>query len=208
MDYVFFMDADMIFPKGALAKLIRSQLEVAKNWPEHRETPTVIGGIYNTRSDHRINVYDWDEKVNSFKVKQVGPMQGLVRSDFVATGCQLVDLGIFEGMEYPWFEYWYKEFGKDKKVSKWSEDAVFAKKCYDMDIPHFADTDVVCKHIHTCVIYPVSDMEYQIEKMSGQAYPGIMSSETNRESKHGKESAEQDNEEAKNGRSKSTSRVG
>lgn len=169
-DYVFFMDTDMRFPKASLAKLLRSQAEIAIKWPECASAPTVVGGMYNTRSDHRLNVYTWDTKLDSFMVKPVEPMSGIHKCDFVATGCQLVDVGIFEGLEFPWFEYWYREYGPNKKMGKFSEDAVFAKKCYDIGVPHFVDSDVICSHAHSCMITPVSATEFQVEKMMGEVY--------------------------------------
>lgn len=169
-DYIFFMDSDMVFPKTALLKLIVAQQKIIEKWPELKEKPTVVGGLYCTRSDHRQNVYAWDEKVNSFKVDPVEPNTGIYKCDFVATGCQLVDMGVFDALDYPYFEYWYKEFGVDNKKTKWSEDAVFGKKCYDAGIPHFVESNVVCKHVHSALIYPVSKKEYQIEGFGGRIY--------------------------------------
>ncbi len=162
--YVFYMDTDMIFPRASLARLMRSQLDIVKNYPEHRETATVIGGVYNTRGDHRINVYDWKEEKKSFMVKEIELGVGVIKSDFVATGCQLVDVGVFESLKYPYFEYRYTDNGR------WSEDSDFAKKCYDIGVPHFVDTDLVCSHIHECQIVQVTSKEYEIRKLDGGLY--------------------------------------
>lgn len=167
-DYIFFMDTDMVFPKASLAKLLIAQSELAQDG--YADVPTVIGGMYNTRSDHRLNVYNWDEEKESFKVHPVEPMSGLHKCDTVATGCQLIDLGVFDKLEYPYFEYWHKPEHKGGSVKKWSEDMVFGKKCYDAGIPHFVQTDVVCPHIHGVLIEPISATEYQVRKLSGDIY--------------------------------------
>lgn len=167
-DYVFFMDSDMVFQKGALAKLLRSQFDITQEYPEI-DAPCTVGGLYNTRSDHRVNVYDWDERVQSFKVVPTAPMTGLYKCDFVATGCQLIDMGVFDQINYPYFEYWYRPAYKGGELKKWSEDAVFAKKCLDAGLPHFVDSDVVCKHIHTVLIGQVDKENFEIIKMNGQS---------------------------------------
>lgn len=169
-DYVFFMDSDMIFPRGALARIIASQHEIAGKYPEFINIPTVIGGVYNTRSDHRINVYDWKKDKNSFQVKEVELDSGVVKADFVATGCQLIDCNVFKQIDFPYFEYWYKEWNENNEIGRWSEDAVFAYKCMEKGIPHFVDTSIVCGHLHEVNIVQADSKNYEVRKLSGELY--------------------------------------
>jgi hypothetical protein len=169
-DFVFFMDVDMVFPKAALAKLLQGLAQVGQEWPALAEQATVIGGVYVTRSDHRLNVYSWDRKQDAFVALKKDMNTGVHRCDFVATGCQLIDVGVFEALDYPYFEYWYKPWGTSGAIGKFSEDATFAKKCFDKGIPHFAHTDVQCGHIHSVVIWPADDGHYQIRRLSGELY--------------------------------------
>lgn len=165
-DFVFYMDSDMIFPRATLAKLLRSAAEIKD------EAPPVIGGIYNTRGDHRVNVYEWREegKFPGFMPKLHDLNSGVHPVDFIATGCQLIDCGVFEAIDWPWFEYWYKPGPPDGKRKRWSEDAVFAKKCMDAGIKHYVDTGIVCKHLHNVAIQQVSRENFQVEKLSGEVY--------------------------------------
>lgn len=107
-DYVMFFDSDMIFPAGTILKLLKRCAEVPAD-----ELP-IISGVYNTRSDHRINVYNWLPDVNSFEAvnTSVDPdfkLGGdkLYKADAVGTGCMLIDCSVFDEIQYPWFKYPY-----------------------------------------------------------------------------------------------------
>jgi len=164
-DYVFYMDSDMIFPKGALLKIMQKMIDPDNN-------AMVIGGLYNTRGDHRTNAYSWDKKNNAYESRYFDLETGMYRVDAVATGCLLLDTDVFRQMEFPYFEYWYKKGPKSEK-DRWSEDIVFAHKCMELGIPHYVDTDVVCRHLHNVCIIQSSKNQYQIEKMSGEVYETV-----------------------------------
>ena len=169
-DYLFFMDSDMIFPAGTLVKMLRRTAEI----PEP-ELP-VLSGIYNTRSDHRLNVYKWLEGKHTYQ-----SVDGKQDSDFhlgadelyvadgCGTGCMLIDMAVFEEIEWPWFTYEYWQ-GPSGKREWWSEDLVFCKRLYDKGIHVYFDNKIVCKHILPSVVYQVSDDEYQVERISGEVY--------------------------------------
>jgi hypothetical protein len=114
-DYVFFMDSDMVFPRGTLARMLQKTAEIPEN-----EIP-VLSGVYNTRSDHRINVYNWIEDLGTFAAisGKSDPefklnSKKLYKADCAGTGCMLIDCAVFEELKYPWFDYpyWPKEILK------------------------------------------------------------------------------------------------
>lgn len=166
-DYVFFMDSDMLFPKATLAKLLRSLSEI------ETDAPPIIGGLYNTRGDHRVNAYKWEEEQHAFKPEYYELNSGVYKVDAVATGCLLIDCGVFDVLPFPWFEYKYWPGPGKKKIERWSEDIVFAKYCMDAGIPHYLDTGVVCKHLHSVAIVQSDKTSYQIEKMDGELYETV-----------------------------------
>jgi len=168
-DFVFFADSDMIFPPGTLVKMLRKVQQVPED-----ELP-ILTGIYNTRSDHRLNVYRWlpdqttYEAINGnadpdFHLHQ----EKLYRTDGCGTGCMLIDCRVFDVIEWPWFTYEHWTH-KDKR-EWWSEDLVFCKKLYDKGIHVYVDTEIICKHILPTVVVQISDTEYQVERLSGAVY--------------------------------------
>lgn len=163
-DFVFFMDSDMVFPKGTLARMLRNLAKIPEN-----ELP-VLGGMYNTRGDHRMNIYNWIEEENAFKPIYHDLDSGIHAVDAIATGCLLLDTSVFKEIEFPWFEYKYWHGPLKKKLERWSEDMVFAYKCMEKGIKHYVDTSIVCKHLHHVGIVQTDKENYQIEKLSGEVY--------------------------------------
>ena len=161
-DFVFFMDSDMIFPKGALLTLMRHLLS-------HPDKPRVVGGLYNTRSDHRMNTYMWDEKLKSFHSVNLPLNNGLKEIDCVATGCMLCDINVFKSYDWPWFEYFYNT-RVDGSRERWSEDMVFGHRCMELGIKHYADTDVVCEHIINARVAQVEQENYEVRHITGYKY--------------------------------------
>lgn len=162
-DYVFFMDSDMQFPRGTLAKMLRHRAQL------DTEEPVIIGGLYNTRSDHRVNAYNWVPEQGAWASHNPELNQGLVKVDGIATGCMLLDTAVFEKVKFPWFSYQYWP-GPKGHNERWSEDMVFAKLAMDAGIPVYADTDIVCLHVHNVWIRQVSKTEYQLESANGSVY--------------------------------------
>jgi GT2 family glycosyltransferase len=159
-DYVFMMDTDMTFPKGALALMIRHMGSIAG------EIPPVIGGVYcNRGSDFRWHVYKWVEDENGWHSLRFPLNKGLYKVDAIGTGCMLIDVNVFKIIEWPWFEYSYAMFqGKRDRIS---EDMTFCKKCMEAGIPIYADTDITCGHFLSAQVVPTSDGGYQVETMAG-----------------------------------------
>jgi glycosyltransferase involved in cell wall biosynthesis len=161
-DYVFFADSDMVFPAGALGKLLKHYQEIED------ELPPVVGGLYNTRSDYRINAYDWVEEKGSFISKNFELNTGIHKVDCVATGCQLIDLELFNILPWPWFEYKYEMLNGEKR--RWSEDMVFGERCMKAKVQHYVDTDVVCDHIIEMRVRQIQTNEMALVKMSGDKF--------------------------------------
>jgi len=158
-DYLFMMDTDMTFQKGTLATMIRHMANI------EGDTPPVIGGIYcNRGSDFRWHVY---EEVEDGWKSQTFPLKdGLKKVDAIGTGCMLIDLNVFKAIEWPWFEYEYKEI--NGKQDRLSEDMVFCRKCKEANIPIYADTDIVCGHFLSARVEPTDNGGYQVLTMGGE----------------------------------------
>lgn len=166
-DYVFFADSDMFFPKATIWRMLKACADVPEN------VPPVISGVYNTRSNHRLNVYHWIEETKMFETRAVKLNSGLHKCDAVATGCLLIDMAVFDDMKFPYFtyEYWPNHF-KGGRLTWVSEDIVWSKKLMDKGIPCWIDTSIVCEHLLNNVsVVQVSDDSYEIHQFgTGKAY--------------------------------------
>ena len=161
-DFVFFMDSDMSFPKGALAMLFRHRLYLD-------DDVAVIGGIYCSRSnDHRWHVYDWEEEKACWKSKRFNLNSGLHKVDAIGTGCMLIDVNVFKILGMPWFEYKYQQI--EGKWERQSEDMVFCNKCKEAGIPIYADSEVICGHFHSVQIIPTHEGGYEVKTLQGDVY--------------------------------------
>lgn len=165
-DFVFFMDTDMLFPKGCLGLMLKHFLRIPG------DEPVVLGGVYSSRSnDHRWHVYRWSEKENMWQSMRFALRQGVTKVDAIGTGCMLIDVNVFKEIKFPWFEYDYVNYDPEKYTyDRMSEDMVFCKKLQNAGIPLYADSDIICGHLHSVQIWPTEDGGFETKTIGGDVY--------------------------------------
>jgi len=126
----------------------------------------VISGVYNTRSNHRLNVYHWDKDTELFESRAVKLNSGLHKCDAVGTGCLLIDMAVFDQMKYPYFVYdYWPDSSKGGRLGWVSEDIVWSRKLMDLGIPCWIDTSIVCEHLLNNVsVIQITDDKYEIRR--------------------------------------------
>jgi len=155
-DYLVFLDSDMTFPPGIVLGLLRRA--IAKR--------TYSAAIYNTRSDHRVNLYDWKPAKKSF-VSVIPNMDVGGVCDAGGTGAMCIPVRLFNKLKHPYFyyKYTYNETGR----VRWSEDMVFCKKLLDKGY-RCSYIPMVCGHIIDGIVRQVDAYSYNITKLSGEHY--------------------------------------
>jgi hypothetical protein len=162
-DFLFMMDVDMIFPTGVLARMIRNMGKIEE------DIPPVLAGLYCSRSnDNRWHVYNWAPDQEMWESLILPFDTGLVKVDAIGTGCMLLDVNVFQALEWPWFEYEYRIVkGKRHRLS---EDMVFCERLGKIGIPIYADTSIRCGHMHSVQIWPTSDGGSEVKTLNGEVY--------------------------------------
>jgi len=164
-DYIFFADADMSFPDGTVAQL----LKVFEDYKDER--PFIASGIYAIRQQgYGPSVYHWNGNafVNDMaQLDSAFDYEHVFRADGAATGCMLIKTALFiDKVTDPddlWFEYAYTPMEEGGPRTKWSEDMVFCKKCVDAGVKVYINPKVVCGHdLWGAQVWPVSKKEFQV----------------------------------------------
>lgn len=135
-DYLFMVDDDMILPKNCLVNLYEA---VAS---EFKINPMVTGGLYcNWGQSHHQHCYDYIQKEKAFKPNPVNPNTGLHARDMIGAGCCLIDVNVFNSIQFPYFKL---DYIGNKRIG---EDNYFFMNCFENSIPVYINSDVVCTHI-------------------------------------------------------------
>ena len=142
-DYIMWIDSDIVFTPEHFFKLLNHDKDI-------------VSGLYMMNDNvHYATVEDWDEEF----YKERGHFQFLNREmvaqkkelfpvDYTGFGWMLIKNGVFESLEYPWFQPMWTEYEKDGKVIRdfTMEDVSFCKmikaKGYDVLI----DPEVIVGH--------------------------------------------------------------
>lgn len=156
-DYLVFLDDDMIFPPGIILSLLKRSMD----------TGMYSGAIYNTRSDHRVNLYNWSAIEDMFN-KIIPDMDKGGTCDAGGTGAMCIPVKFFKDIRYPYFEYKYTTTMKKGRV-RWSEDIDFCKKMLDAG-HRMSYIPIVCGHIIKVVVRQTDPFNYAIEALNGDRY--------------------------------------
>ncbi len=147
-DYLFFVDSDMMIPPDTIVRLL-----------EHGKP--VVGASYcQRRLPFRMTHTELDGGRGTFSDTDAG-IREVAR---IPTGCMLIDMAVFNGMEPPYFKWGYP--GDGRVVS---EDNTFCDRVREAGHSVWLDCDLTkeVRHIGT---YPYG---YQDRVQPEQGYPFV-----------------------------------
>jgi GT2 family glycosyltransferase len=142
-DYIMWIDSDMIFNPNQFFKLL-----------DHNKD--IVSGIYKMQNNfHYATVENWDhdyfvkngtyEFLNQDTVKQKKDLFPVAYTGF---GWMLIKKGVFESLEYPWFQPTWKEYEFNGKTIRefTMEDVAFCDMIKDKGFKIWVDPKIVIGH--------------------------------------------------------------
>ena len=138
-DFMMWIDSDIVFkPQDFYALLNRSQ--------------DIVAGLYMMDGGKNFAaVKDWDEKFfekngcfQFLSPQDIEKKKDLMEVDYSGFGFMLVKLGVFESLEYPWFQPLFHEIAHMRDFS--SEDVSFCKLIKAKGYKIFIDPTVRVGH--------------------------------------------------------------
>ena len=138
-DYIMWIDSDILFTPKQFRKLL-----------DHKND--IVSGVYMMDDGkHLATCKEWDEeyfkKHGCFQFLREGDIKGkkeLFEVAYTGMGFMLVKKGVFESMEYPWFEPIKKRIGNMVDFSM--EDVAFCLKAKEKDFNIYIDPTVRVGH--------------------------------------------------------------
>jgi GT2 family glycosyltransferase len=148
-DYIMWIDSDQVFNPDDFFKLLNHEKDV-------------VGGLYLMEGGRQFAVVkDWDEKFflenGYFKfLEKDEVMQGdknLMEVSYTGFGFLLMKKGVFEQLDYPWFEP--RIINLTDEISDFaSEDVSFCLKAKDAGIKIHIDPTIIVGHEKSTIIHP------------------------------------------------------
>jgi glycosyltransferase involved in cell wall biosynthesis len=123
-DYVFFIDADMVFEPDLLMKLWRYDL------------PMINALAFRRTSPHYPCIFKWNEKENCYET--VTYSKGLLEVDATGMAAHLIKTEVFKAMKQPW--YYYRD-------NLFSSDLTFCENAKKLGYKIIIDTDTKIGHL-------------------------------------------------------------
>jgi GT2 family glycosyltransferase len=143
-DYVMWIDSDIVFTPEHFFKLL-----------EHDKD--IVSGLYMMNDNtHYATVEDWDD--NHFIEKghfqfldreMVQAKEGkLFKADYTGFGWMLTKKGVFESLEYPWFQPMWTEYNIDGKLIRdfTMEDVAFCQMIKQKGFDVWIDPNIIVGH--------------------------------------------------------------
>jgi hypothetical protein len=142
-DYIMWIDSDIVFNPSQIIKLISHNKDI-------------VCGLYKMDGGKQFAVVEnWNEEVFSkngtFKFLEDSDISGktdLMEVEYSGMGFMLVKKGVFETINYPWFEPIFYEFGSEIR-DFCSEDVGFCKKSLKAGYKIHIDPTVIVGHEKT-----------------------------------------------------------
>lgn len=145
-DYLMWLDSDQVWTPYDVAALLK-----------HKDKP-IVGGWYSMQIDAdcpfvRACCGRWNKDPQYFTGKEMAEMpvdkDGLIDVDYNGFGFMLIQKGVFESLDYPWFTPEWNE-GIEKKVGmKWDvipDDAAFCIKAQEGGYRILVDPEIRVGH--------------------------------------------------------------
>jgi len=143
-DYIMWIDSDIVFNPDHFFKLLNDQKDI-------------VSGLYMMSDNtHYATVEDWDDEF----FKKRGHFQFLDREllaekkdelfkvDYTGFGWILIKKGVFEALDYPWFQPLWTEYEIDGKIIRdfTMEDVAFCKMIKEKGYDVWIDPKVIVGH--------------------------------------------------------------
>ena len=135
-DYLFFIDADMVFPGKVLDKL----------YDRHKD---VVGAVYPLRCGfyHGPCIYSYRRDERDFMQWKKWPLNKCIKVGGIGTGMLLIKVEALKKIPYPRFQY-METIKPDKQgnVRRIGEDLSFCVRCNENGIKIYGDTTMTIGH--------------------------------------------------------------
>lgn len=149
VDYVFFLDADMIYPHDSLVTLLSHDKEVVQGFYVTRRLPTLPVHFNTIKLDGHLA-----EESN-----RVFPEHGLVEQAAGGFGGVLVRRDVLEKMQFPYFKLYFDEQETGKVLL--GEDIYFFLQLEKLGIKAWLDCDLHFGHLINGAMYPDKKVKMQ-----------------------------------------------
>lgn len=123
-DYVFFIDADMVFPTDLLGKLL------------NHNVPMVNALAFRRTSPNYPCIFKWNEKEKCYETMTY--TSGLLEVDATGMAAHLIKTEVFKKMKQPW--YYYRD-------NLFSSDLTFCENARKAGYKILIDTDIKIGHL-------------------------------------------------------------
>ena len=150
MDYIFFVDSDIVLPPNALIDLAKPNLLIVNGTYVRKEIASITSdNPWTTLYRHdpqNTNKYNF----GPFWLSQNElPDSGLIPVDAAGLGCTLINMKVFDilGGNDDWFVFTKEESKLDLGPYCIGEDMYFYRNCLRHDIQPYAEGSVRCGHI-------------------------------------------------------------
>lgn len=130
VDYIFFVDDDVIIPRNALVKLMKHNTDVVGGMYYRKYTPLETVGMHETENGEPCSI-------DNYKVGDI-----IHNTLVLPSGCTLIKVDAFKKMEGPW----YKTITVNGRPTI-TEDTYICQRFKDLGIDVITDTSVQCVHV-------------------------------------------------------------
>lgn len=133
--HLLMLDTDQVYPEDLVEKLIIHNL------------PIVGGKVHRRYHPYDPILYKYDEENKRYYLTpdEVWKNTPLVEVEATGTGCLMINMGVFDKLEYPWFKFLDKNETEDGKPV--GEDIYFCRKAREANIPIYVDTTANIGHL-------------------------------------------------------------
>jgi glycosyltransferase involved in cell wall biosynthesis len=142
-DYIMWIDSDIVFTPDQFFKLIDADKDI-------------VSGLYKMQNNiHYATVEEWNHdffvKNGSYEfltADMINKKKGLFPVAYTGFGWMLMKKGVFESLEYPWFQPTWKEYEyKGKHIKEFTmEDVAFCDLIQQKGYQIFIDPKIVVGH--------------------------------------------------------------
>lgn len=129
-DYLWWIDTDMVVPRGALQKLIDDDKDI-------------VSGLHFEKAIPYLPIIRKYKDGAWFKIVEDIEFNKLMKVDGVGFGCILIKADVFKKMQKPYF---FVEYSEDKMTIISGEDLYFCKKATELGYEIYVDTGLICGH--------------------------------------------------------------